>query len=75
MTDDPFPKQTFIFTCLQYKSFENTEGKEEIAVNEQCLLFHVFFMLFENSQPFSLNLKLLSASSFSLEESKICHLL
>ena len=27
------------FTCLKYKSFENTVGKGEIARNEQFLLF------------------------------------
>ena len=27
----PFPKQALVFTCLQYKSFENTAGKGEIA--------------------------------------------
>ena len=36
--------------------------------------FPVFSTLFENFQQFSSNLKLLSANSFSLEESKICHL-
>ena len=30
---------TPVFTCLQYKSFENTVGKGEIARNEQFLLF------------------------------------
>ena len=30
------------FTRLQYKSFENTVGKEEIACNEQFLLFPQF---------------------------------
>ena len=34
----PFPKQALVFTCLQYKSFENTVGKGEIALNEQLLL-------------------------------------
>ena len=34
----------------------------------------VFSTCFENFLPFSLNLKLSSANSFSLEESKICHL-
>ena len=29
----PFPKQALVFTCLQYKSFENTVGKGEIAHN------------------------------------------
>ena len=32
-------KQVFVFMRLQYKSFENTMGKEEIARNEQILLF------------------------------------
>ena len=30
----PFPKQALVFMCLQYKSFENTVGKWEIAHNE-----------------------------------------
>ena len=36
-----FPKQALVFTCLQYKSFENTVGKGEIARKEQFLLFPV----------------------------------
>ena len=31
-------KQALVFTCLQYKSFENTIWKGEIARNEQFLL-------------------------------------
>ena len=42
----PFPKQALVFTCLQYKSFENTVGKGEIARNEQFLLFQQCFLLF-----------------------------
>ena len=38
-TFKPFPKQALVFTCLQYKSLENTKGKEEIACNKQFLLF------------------------------------
>ena len=34
-----FPKQALVFTCLQYKSFENTVGKGEIDRNKQFLLF------------------------------------
>ena len=66
------PKQALVFTCLQYKSFENTVGKGEIARNEQFLLFPVFSTLFESSLPFSSNLKLSSGNNFRLEESKIC---
>ena len=35
----PFPTQTLVFTCLQYKSFENTVEKGGIAHYEQFLLF------------------------------------
>ena len=42
----PFPKQAPVFTCLQYKSFENTVGKGEIARNEQFLLFPQCFLSF-----------------------------
>ena len=34
----PFPKQALVYTCLQYKTFENTVEKGEIARNEQFLL-------------------------------------
>ena len=40
----PFPKQALVFTCLQYKSFENTVGKGEIARYEQLLLFPQCFL-------------------------------
>ena len=64
----PFPKQTLVFTCLQYKSFENTVGKEEIARDEQFFLFSaVFSLLSLNFLAFSSNLKLSSANSFGLE--------
>ena len=63
--------------CLQYKLFENTVGKGEIARNEQFLLFLQCFQPilrpFFHFLPFSSNLKLSSANSFSLEESKIYH--
>ena len=55
--------------CLQYKSFENTVGKGEIARNEQFLFFLLYL---DNFLPFSSNLELSSANSFSLEGSKIC---
>ena len=32
------------FTCLQYKSFENTVGKGGIARNKQFLLFQQCFL-------------------------------
>ena len=41
-----FPKQAVVFTCLHYKSFENTVGKGEIARHEQFLLFPQRFLPF-----------------------------
>ena len=38
----PFPKQDLVFTCLQNKSFENTVGKGEIALNEQSFSLRIF---------------------------------
>ena len=46
---EPFPKQALVFTRLQYKSFENTLGKEEIARNEQFLLFPQCFLSFQRT--------------------------
>ena len=74
MRFNSFPKHALVFTCLQYKSFENTGGKGEIARKEQFLLFPVFPIYLGNFPSFSSNLKLLSANSFNLDGSKICHL-
>ena len=61
---------------LGNKPFKNTVGKGEIARNEQFLLFpQCFSTRLDNFLPFSSNLKLSSANSFSLEESKICRLI
>ena len=71
----PFPKQALVFTCLQYKPLENTVEKGEIAPDEQFLLFpQCFLPVLENFLPFSSNLKLSSANSLRLEESKISRL-
>ena len=71
----PFPKQALVFTCLQYKSFQNTVGKGEIARNEQFLIFPLCFSnCFETFLLFSSIFELPSANSFSLEVSKICRL-
>ena len=53
-----------VFTCLLYKTFENTVGKGEIARKEQLLLFPEFSIRLENFLPFSLNLKLSPSNSF-----------
>ena len=38
------PKKALVFTCLQYKSFVNTEGKGQMACNEQFFLFPQCFL-------------------------------
>ena len=53
------------------KPFENTVGKGEIAISPFPT---VFSSSLDNFLPFPSNLKLSSANSFSLEESKICRL-
>ena len=50
-----FAKQALVFTCLQYKSFEITVGKGEIARNEQFFLFPQHSLPFWRQVPFSLN--------------------
>ena len=40
---NPFPNKSCFFTCLLYKSFENTLGKGDIARNEQCLILPPVF--------------------------------
>ena len=51
-----------------------TLGKGEMAHNKQFLFFPtVISTHLDRDLPFSTNLKLLSANSFGLEESEICH--
>ena len=44
MVELTLPKQALLFTCLQYKAFENNVGKREISRNEQFLLFTQCFL-------------------------------
>ena len=63
---------TTSFKAPGNKLFENTMEKGEIARNKQFLLFHtVFSTCLDNFLPLSSNLKLSSANSFSLDQSKI----
>ena len=64
-------QQALVFTCLQYKSFENTVGeKEKLLIMSNFSFSHnVFYPFGELSKPFSSSLKLSSANSFSSEVS------
>ena len=60
--------------CLQFESFENT-GKEEVARNEQFLLFQQYFLsalgwIFCNFHQF----EIVVCKLFIMELSKICRL-
>ena len=68
------PKQALVFTYLQYKSFEKTEGKGEIAHNEQFLLFPQCFLPSRITYRHFHQIKLSSAKYLSLEESEISRL-
>ena len=60
---------------MQCKSLENTAGKEEIARDEQFLLFlQCFLPSWRTFFHFHQIKKWSSANSLSLEESKICRL-
>ena len=65
-----FPnKPWFLHVCST--SLWKTLGRGETAINGQFLLFPQCFLLFlENFLQFSSNLKVSSANSFSLEDSK-----
>ena len=68
---NPFPKKPWFLVSavhVVFFFFLNIAGKGDIARNEQFLLFP---QCLESFLPFSTNLKLSSATSFSLEECKI----
>ena len=58
------PKYALVFTCLIFKSFENTARKGEIARNEQISFATVFSTVVENILPFSSNLKIVVCKPF-----------
>ena len=43
---NPFRNKSSFFTCLQCKSFKNTVGKGDIALDKQFLLFPQCFLPF-----------------------------
>ena len=61
-----------IDTHQQQTAFENMEGKEEIARNEQFLLFHQCFLLNQKIVfPFVNTFDIISSFAAELEEPKI----
>ena len=73
----PFPLQAHVFKCLQHTSFwKHCGGKKDklLTTNNFSFSLGVFYPLTKNFLPFSSNLNLSSANSFSFEGYKIYHL-
>ena len=71
---NPFPNKPLILRVCSESLLKTLWEKEKLLVKSNFSFSYGIFYLLENSLPFSLNLKLLSANSFWLEESKICRL-
>ena len=72
---NPFPNKPCFLRVCSTSLLKNNVGKEELARNEQFFLFpQCFQSRLDNFLLLSSKLKLSSANSFSLEESKICFL-
>ena len=69
-----FPNKPF-FMCVQFKSLKTLWKKEKLLITRISHFYTVVSILLENFLPFSSHLKLSSANSCNLEESKICRLL
>ena len=71
---NPFPNKPW-FSCVCSTSLLETQREKEILrVMSNFSFCTVFSTHFENFRSILSNLKLLSANSFSLDESKICRL-
>ena len=69
---NPFPNKPWFLCVCSTSLLKTLREKEKLLDMSDFSFFPVFSACFENLLPFSSNLKLLSANSCSLEESKIC---
>ena len=63
----PFPKQAFVITCQQYKSFKNTVRKGEIGRYEPISPFPSVFNLFGELAAISIKLGIVIWKLFQFE--------
>ena len=70
----PFPKQALVLPVCSSSLLNTLWKKEKSLVMSNFYFSHSVFHPFGNFLQFSSNMKLLSANSFTLEESKICRL-
>ena len=71
---NPFPDKPWSLRFCSTSLLKKTTENEKLLVTSNFSFSHSVFTLLENFLPFLSNLKLLSANSFILEESKICRL-
>ena len=67
-----FPNKPLFLRVCRTNLLKTLWEKEKLLIKSNFSISHSVFTLLENFPSFSSNLKLLSANSFSLEESKIC---
>ena len=70
----PFPNKPWFLRVCGTNLLKTLREKEKLLVRAISPFHTLFSTVLENFLPFSSNLKLSSANSISLEESKICHL-
>ena len=71
---NPFPNKPWILRVCSRSPSKTLWEKEKLLITSNFSFSHSVSTRLENFLPYSSNLKLLSARSFSLEVSKICHL-
>ena len=71
---NPFPNKPWFLRFCSTSLLKTLWEKEKLLLTSNFSFSHTVFYSFKTFLPFSSNLKLLSANSFSLEESIICHL-
>ena len=59
-----FPKPALAFTCLQYKSFEITVGKEKLLVTSNFSFSHSVFYPLGDLSAFFIKLKIVVCKLF-----------
>ena len=74
MAFNPFPNKPWFLRVCSTGLLKTLWEKEKLLVKSNFSFFPVFSTLYENVLSVSSNLKLSSANSFNLEESKICRL-
>ena len=68
----PFPNSPWFLRVCSISLLKTLWEKEKLLITSNFSISHSFFYLLGKFLPFSSNLELLSAISFTLEESKIC---